>query len=40
MNKVIVIGTGNIGKRHIQAIYKSEETSIKGVIVAFIGDNL
>ena len=24
MNKVIVIGTGNIGKRHIQAIYKSE----------------
>jgi predicted dehydrogenase len=24
MNKVIVIGTGNIGKRHIQALYKSQ----------------
>lgn len=39
MNKVIVIGTGNIGKRHIQALYKSE-LDFKIVAYDFIKDSL
>lgn len=39
MNKVIVIGTGNIGKRHIQALYKSE-LDFKIIAYDFIKDSL